>query len=237
MFLLNEATGVRERLEELGRLLEYWFGPRSPGFGEPAWRLEGRSLPFPLAWFYAFAGRWPPGVPGYTLEDYFYTGAAHHHLYPLDSITARPDGRLEFFMEYQGDWRGLTDPVGEDPPVWIEGRWIEGNDDVAGEKRVCDSLSRFLVTHCLLAMVYEDDNSPAPVVFGGTTPGGRRLVEWFLAAHGDASPLWDAAGCDLPSCDGTFFLAEGGILVYRCRDHDYTFRAIHPEGIRRLEVL
>lgn len=244
MFFLNEASDARERLEELGRFLEYWFGPRLPGFGEPPDRLEGRSLPFPLAWFYEFAGRWPPGVPGYTLEDFFYTGAAHHHLYTLDMVEPRPDGRLEFYGEYQGDWSGLTLPEGEDPPVWIEGRWIEGNDDVAGEKLVCDSLSRFLVTHCLMAMVYEYENSPCDVILGDDLPGrkpggldqgGRRLVEWFLASHGEASPLWDPSDCDLPSYDGTFFLLEGGILVYRCRGH-YVFRAIHPEGIRFLEA-
>ncbi len=153
MFQLLEASDPRGRLGELGRFLEYWFGPRQPGFGEPAGRVRARPLPSPLAWFYEFAGRWPPGVPGYELEDFFYTGAGLHHLYPLDMVKPRPDGRLEFYGEYQGDWIGLTLAAGEDPPVWIEGRWIEENgDDRSGEKLVCSSLSRFLVTHCLMAL-------------------------------------------------------------------------------------
>ena len=242
MFRLLEASDPRGRLGELGRFLEYWFGPRWPRFGEPAERVRAVSLPFPLAWFYEFAGRWPPGVPGYTLEDFFYTGAGLHHLYSLDMVKPRPDGRLEFYGEYQGDWKGLTLAAGEDPPVWIEGRGIEGNDERSGEKRVCSSLSRFLVTHCLMAIVHEDDNSPCPVVsanppglgLGLSGPGGQRLVNWFLASPRDSSLLWDAADCDLYYHDGTFFLLEGGILVYRHR-HAYVFRAIHPEGIRLLE--
>jgi hypothetical protein len=243
IFRLLEASDPRGRLGELGRFLEYWFGPRRPGFGEPAERVRARALPWPLAWFYEFAGRWPPGVPGYTLEGFFYTGAGLHHLYPLHRVKPRPDGRLEFHGEYQGDWSGLTLAAGEDPPVWIEGSWIEENgDDMSGEKFVCSSLSRFLVTHCLMGIVHEDDNSPGPVVManapgrslGPSGPGGQRLVDWFLASPRDSDLLWDAAGCELYYHDGTFFLLEGGILVYRHR-HDYVFRAIHPEGIRLLK--
>jgi hypothetical protein len=244
MFHMLEASDVRELLSELGRFLEFWFGPRAPEFGEPVGQVQGCSLPFPLAWFYEFAGRWPPGVPGYTLEDFFYTGAGGHHLYPLAMVEPRPDGRLEFSSEYQGDWTGLTLPAGEDPPVWIEGTWIDESNYQKGEKRTYDSLSRFLVTHCLMAIIYEDDNSPSQTVMatprgrnlGWSPASGQRLVERFLTSPVETELLWDSSDCDLQFYNGTFYLLHEGILVHRDDSNSYAFRAIHPEGIRTLEA-
>jgi hypothetical protein len=244
MFYMLEASDARERLDELGRFLEFWFGPRRAEFGESVEAIRSRALPFPLAWFYELAGRWPTPVPDGPLENLFYAGGACHHLWPLEMVEPRPDGRLKFYCEYQGDWIGLTLSDGEDPPVWIEGSWIDGNDEVKGEKQICASLSRFLVTHCLMALVYEDDNSPSLTVCatplaggrGWRDPAGHRLVEWFLALPGATTWLWDASDCDLNFYNGTFYLFQGGILVYRDDCNSYAFRAIHPESIRLLEA-
>src|SRR5262249_2317452 len=102
--------------------------------------------------------------------EFFYTGAGGHHLHPLDHVRQLPDGRLNFFMEYQGDWDGLTLPEGEDPSVWIEGDWDDPADEECEDdqqeagppksKKVCESLSKFLVTHCLMTTLYEGENSP-----------------------------------------------------------------------------
>src|SRR5690349_16569052 len=102
MFNFLAATTARERLDELERFIAFWYGPRRPEYGEPAERLRGAELPYPLRRFYAFAGRWPSPTPRHeVLPDLFYTGSGGHHLRDLDSVTVRPDGKLDFFMEYQ----------------------------------------------------------------------------------------------------------------------------------------
>ena len=151
-FNILAAQAASQRLDELERFIEYWYGPRKDSYGESEERLSRYPLPAPLRRFYAFAGRWPPPPETADAAEFFYSGAGGHHLQPLDYVKVRQDGRLEFFMEYQGDWVGLTLPSEADPPVWLEGRFFE--DEEVDPRRThtrlaCDSLSRFLVTHCL----------------------------------------------------------------------------------------
>jgi hypothetical protein len=225
MFNLLAASDARSRMDEFERFLEFWYGPRRPEFGEPESRLQILPLPYPLRRFYAFAGRWPsPGA--IEADQWFYQGACMHHLFPLDNLEVNPDGRLRFFMEYQGDWEGLTLLDEDDPPVWIEGSWTEGDEEITGKrKRVETSLSRFLVTHCLMSTVYEDDNA---VVSGFS----KSLDEWFRKFVGEAIRIWDTEGCDCPWFEGDFFLFPQSILVHRISDfRHHQFAARKSEGV------
>jgi hypothetical protein len=230
-FRLLEARTAAERLGELERFLEYWFGKRRPEYGEPETGLDRLSLPDPLRRFYAFAGRWPSADP----EDLpvFYTGSGGHHLRPPDDVRPQPDGKLDFFMEYQGDWVGLTLPTGEDPPVWLSG-WLAEGDPDERTVRVCDSLSKFLVTHCLMTILYEMENAP-----GTVDAREGPLVDRFRGNPGlgdEAVRIWDTSGLDWPdSClnyRGSFHLIpfSGGILVHRDGDA-YHFGALRAGAV------
>lgn len=227
-FRFEQAGSAAERLDELGRFLAYWFGRRRPEYGELAGRLDRLPLPRPLRRFYELAGRWPSGEPD-SLER-FYTGSGGHHLRDLDSVGLREDGRLDFFMEYQGDWSGLTLPDAEDPPVWLSG-WLGEGEEAERTVQVCDSLSRFLVTHCLMAILYEYENAPCSL-----TAREGPLIERFHDDFGRAVRIWDTTGLDWPaSCldyRGEFSLIpfSGGILVHR-DGPDYRFGALRPGGI------
>lgn len=227
-FRFEEARTAAGRMDELGRFLEYWFGKRRPEYGEPEESLGRLPLPYPLRRFYELAGRWPSAAPD-SLE-LFYTGGRGHHLRDLDAVEPQSDGRLDFFMEYQGDWSGLTLPEGEDPPVWLSGLQDEGEE---GERtvQVCDSLSKFLVTHCLMTILYEYENAPCSL-----DAREGPLVKRFHDDFGKAVKIWDTTGLDWPiSClmyRGEFYLIpfSGGILVHR-DGLDYHFGALRPGGI------
>lgn len=226
-FTFLEARTAAERMDELGRFIDYWFGKRWPDFCEPEERLNRLPLPFPLRRFYAMAGQRPSANP--ETQELFYTGSGGHHLRDLDSVETTEDGKLDFFMEYQGDWSGLTLPDAEDPPVWLSGLF-EGEE---GEKtvQVCDSLSKFLVTHCLMTILYEYENAPC-VISAREGP----LVARFHDDFGKAVKIWDTTGLDWPiSClmyRGEFYLIpfSGGLLVQK-DGADYRFGALRPGGI------
>jgi hypothetical protein len=48
---------ANQRMAELERFIEFWFGPRRPEFGEPDVSTLYPDLPGSLRRFYAFAGR------------------------------------------------------------------------------------------------------------------------------------------------------------------------------------
>src|SRR5690348_3282157 len=105
MFGFLTACSAQERMNALERFIEFWYGPRKPEYGESEGRLQPLRLPYPLRCFYAFAGRWPFPKPTVINDDsFFYSGEAADHLYTLDHIKLRSDGRLEFFGEYTGFW-------------------------------------------------------------------------------------------------------------------------------------
>src|SRR5262249_9818652 len=166
MFAFLRAQDAAGRMDELERFLEYWYGPRRSEDGEPEEALNRLPLPMPLRRFYAAAGRRLSPDPEWSPGDYFYLGGAGHHLQTLDAVELLDDGRLNFFMEYQVDWYGLTLPDADDPPVWIRGCWDgdDGGEDAGEEedderiRQVSGSLSTFLVTHCLMTTLYETGN-------------------------------------------------------------------------------
>jgi hypothetical protein len=234
-FRLLKARSAAGRMDELGRFLEFWFGPRRAKYGEPEKRLARLPLPDPLRRFYAFAGRWPSPDPGGM--DRFYTGSSGHHLRPVGDVELREDGKLDFFMEYQGDWVGLTLPDADDPPVWLSG-WLEEGDDDERTVRVTPSLSKFLVTHCLMTIVYEMENAVTVAQEQGP------LVDYFNSFFEEPwgrsfapARIWDTRGLKWPrSCldyEGSFYLFAGSILVHRTAT-DYHFAALRLGGIRTL---
>jgi len=238
LFGMTDARDAASRMGALERFLEFWYGPNRPEFGEPKDRLDASPLPYPLRRFYGSAGRQPPlRNDG---NDYFYQGGSGHHLLDLDGIELLPDGRLNFFTEYQGDWNGLTLPDAEDPPVWLKGCFEEddvGEEDEEGERtvRVGDSLSAFLVAHCLMATLYESENH----VGSAWAKTGDPLHDYLGTKRASASPLWDARGLAWPrSCldyGGSFRLVpDDGILVHQT-DDAFRFVARDARGARILE--
>jgi uncharacterized protein (TIGR02996 family) len=231
LFHFLAATNARERMDELEHFIEFWYGPWKPEYGEPESRLRKLPLPYPLRRFYAFAGRWPAPDPGHGME-FFYTGAGGHHLHDLDSVKLQRK-RLDFFMEYQGDWDGWTLPDEDDPPVWIRGYWEEdagGQDDEEEgsekTKQVSSSLSGFLVTHFLMTTLYEWENSPSRSY-------DERLGKWFRRSR-DKTRIWTAEEGGCPSYEGVFYLFAGNILVHQSRS-SYRFGALRPAGVKLLE--
>jgi uncharacterized protein (TIGR02996 family) len=219
LFHFHCATSASERLDELEFFLEFWYGSRNPEFGESEDRLKKLALPYPLRRFYAFAGRWPSPRPSYP-NHLFYTGTGHH-LHDLDSVDVLPDGKLNFFMEYQGDWDGLTLPVSDDPPVWIEGAL--GEDGERGTKQVSDSLSKFLVTHCLMTTIYDSENSPC-------SRWDEKLGNWFQRTERKPVRIWSSLDCSCPEYDGTFFLFHESVLVLQIGS-SFKIGAIQQAGI------
>jgi hypothetical protein len=225
-------------MEGLWRFLEFWYGTREPEYGETEERLVRLPLPYPLRQFYAFAGRWPSPVPVHGM-DYFYTGAAGHHLHDLDHVHPGPDGLLRFFMEYQGDWVGLTLPDVVDPPVWIEGYWDEPADNALDDekremmvpkaKQVSGALSKFLVTHCLMTSAYEPVNSPYDRT--SSPPVNDALAEWLRRDQMALERIWDIEPNGCPNYEGTFYLFHRHILVHQSEGSFYKFGARHREGI------
>ncbi|MFO0961064.1 MAG: hypothetical protein U0800_27085 [Isosphaeraceae bacterium] len=228
-FRLLEATSAFNLLDEFGRFLDYWFGQRRPEYGEPPESLDRLRLPRSLRHFYEIAGRWPSAEP--DSKPLFYEGGGGHHLREPAEIEATEDGKLDFFMEYQGDWSGLTLPDEDDPPVWLRG-CFEGIEEVGATISVGASLSRFLVTHGFMTILYEYENAPCAL-----SARQGPLVDRFHDKFGPAVKIWDASGLEWPtSCldyRGEFFLIpfSGGILVHRDGD-DFHFGALRPGGIQ-----
>jgi hypothetical protein len=225
MFRFFEAQTAAERMDELEAFLIYWYGKRRPEYGDSEDALNALPLSYPLRRFYAFAGQWPSPEP--NSMEIFYEGGGGHHLRHLEYLEETEDGKLDFFMEYQGDWSALTLPDAEDPPVWLRG-YFEGSEeddeDEDGEEKtilVCDSLSKFLITHCLMTTLYESEN--ALTYYEKDGPLVKFVTEELpnMPLYGGREPvkLWDTRDLHWPeSClkyEGEFYLAAGTILVHK----------------------
>ncbi len=220
-------------MAERERFVEFWYGARRPEFGEPHVLTLYPDLPGSLRRFYAFAGRWPSPDP-LSAEDFFYAGQCGHHLLPLDAAAPECDGRLRFFMEYQGDWYGVTNSSEADPPVWIRGRW-EDEGEEEGVRQVSEALSKFLVTHCLMATVYETCNSPRPRTHSHSVD--TALAEWFRGNRESAELLWEAEPDGCPNYEGSFYLLHEHVLVHDTGTGFLKFGALQPEGVELLRVV
>ncbi|TWU13126.1 hypothetical protein CA54_19520 [Symmachiella macrocystis] len=137
-------------MDALCEFIEYWLGPRMDHYGEPIQTVDTCSLPKPLRKLYQFAGRWP----GFdkSRESIWAVGAfsCQDSLRSLNKVEMSGENRLTFIDENQGCWVCSTHTDGDDPPVWVDGdHWNEDGEPFQGEKKVCDSLSKFLVTFVL----------------------------------------------------------------------------------------
>ena len=96
---------VEERLWVLRQVVEYWHGKISPEDGFSDQELAGLSIPYPLRWWYRWAGRRERIMSG------------QNFLLAPDKLKIK-DGLLEFYVENQYCYRWGTYLEGEDPPVF-----------------------------------------------------------------------------------------------------------------------
>lgn len=213
MFAFRTATTACERMDEVERFIVWWYGPRDAKYGVPDTDLY--SIPYPLKRFYSFAGSWPsPGTR--DKDDMFFTGRNGHHLHPIENVTGLSNDRINFFMEYQGDWDGLTMSDGDDPPVWI----AVGN---RRPKKVCELLTAFLITHTLMTTVDEMRNSG----WRGTRID-EQIARWCMQPGRQRVPIWDCTGCRCPNYDqGEFAVVDERVLIHTTGDQ-WLHAAVHP---------
>ena len=102
---LSYPLNTEERLWVLQQLVEYWHGPIRPEDGFSEQELEGLSMPYPLRWWYRWAGRRSDIMSG------------QNFLLAPDQLTIK-DGLLEFYVENQYCYQWGTHIGGDDPPVF-----------------------------------------------------------------------------------------------------------------------
>lgn len=238
MFRFLEATTANERMAELERFIEFWYGPRRPEYGNADVTTGYPSLPATLRRFYAFAGRWPSPSADYP-EDYFYCGHGGHHLLPFDDTAMAGKNRLRFYREYQGDWYGDTALGEPDPPVWITG-WWDGSDDAeetddgsgtpARTRQVSSALSKFLITHCLMTMTYKGNDRPRSQAQVDAVE--QALMSWF--DQDSPALMWEAEAGGWPCYEGRFYLVRESVLVHDAGPGSQKVGALRPEGVELL---
>jgi hypothetical protein len=229
-FHLLTATTTDERMAALERFIEFWYGPRRTEFGESEVGTRYPDLPAALRRYYAFAGPWPMAQPQAD-ASYFYEGEAGHHLFRPAHLELTAAGRLRFFMEYQGDWYGETEPGEADPPVWITGRW-DLPEPGEGTRLASNCLSRFLVTHTLMTTLYEDGNTRWHC--HPFDARGKALVDWFRRTATAKQLLWEVVPNCCPNYDGSMYLGPHDILVHDTGYGLRTFVARNPDGVAML---
>ena len=135
----------------LCEFMEFWLGPRRSSYGESPQAIGEHSLPMPLKRLYEFAGRWPS--LDYEGPIQYAAPALSHQdsLAALHRLKYEGDGKVNFLCENQGVWDCRTLAEGEGRlPVWCYGDQMDEHEKwFTGERLVCDSLSRFLVTFVL----------------------------------------------------------------------------------------
>lgn len=216
-------------MEMLERFVTLWYGPRSEDYGATV--ETELPLPKPLDRLYRFAGHWPS--PESELVKCFYQGSAYHHLWSPDQIELTSDGKIKFYMEYQGDWTLVTLPDKRDPPVWIRGSWFDPDtgDECKGEQKLDISLSTCLVHHILINTIAETENSPCRV-------GGTLARDYFAEHQEQAVKIWELPDSGFPFWyTGEFYLLPDGILAFNgglYSDESLSLYASRPRGIQRL---
>jgi hypothetical protein len=216
---LLEAETPAARMDALCAFIQFWLGPRRESYGESAEAVGRRPLPLPLRRLYQFAGRWPAKDDDATIE--FSVPALSHQdtLIPLDKLRTTDDGKLVFLEENQAVWECNTLPEGDDPPVWCDGDIVSPDDGwFTGEKQVCGSLSRFLVTFVLQELT-----------FGSRVHLRDTNLEARYRSEMDRATLLWREGPYVNGNHHTFHL-WGHVLV-ASHYGDLVFAANHPEGI------
>lgn len=139
---LKQVTTVRDRLDILRQVVNFWHGPIKPEDGmSGVEQVGGVPLPLPLQFWYGWAGKRTEVMSRqnilFTPRDYRYRSR----------ILRVEDGRLHFHVENQGVYEWTTLPEGKDPPVF--GRY-DGKGEWVHEKV---RLSEHLILTCLFEAI------------------------------------------------------------------------------------
>ncbi len=128
-----------------------------------------------------------------------------------------------FLIENQAVWKCQTLPTGDDPPVWIsKGDRDDGDQAVAGERPICDSLSRFLTTYVLQELIF----------WSRTWAADDSLNRRFQAERDQATLVW-SPGPYVRGEQSTFLWND--VLVMSSAG-DAWFGANHDSAIEFLRV-
>ncbi|QDV16360.1 hypothetical protein Pan153_09870 [Gimesia panareensis] len=179
-------------LDSLINFVDDWQGIRS-WYGVSEEKLNAVPLPQPLARLYGALGNMP-GFDGRPFPFWH-----QDYLLPFE-LTRTEQGRLLFALENQGCWSALTEPTGDDPPVWII---AEPDEPVLKHP----SLANFLVTLCLQELTLG-----APCLY--SQDGIKTTLD---QAGFRVNPLWlhGLYPCLDQLLETQFYLVEGHALVYQ----------------------
>lgn len=132
---LKKQISVQDRLEVLRTIVEYWHGPigADDGLGED--EIGEFPLPFPLRWWFKFAGRRTEIMSG------------QNFLLEPKETSLDDDGRLIFHVENQGGYAWATPTDDDDPPVF------GSVDGVPKKQPEGISLSEHLILACLFEAI------------------------------------------------------------------------------------
>ena len=138
---LRQPTTVHDRLAILQQLVEFWHGPIRPEDGMSESEITSLPMPFPLRWWYRWAGRRTAIMTG---QNWLLMPRDFEHRYRMLRVQ---NGRLVFYVENQGVYEWATLQHGEDPPVFgrLEGRGRWANEGI--------TLSEHLILACLFEAV------------------------------------------------------------------------------------
>ncbi len=187
MFDISGATTVRQRMDELQKFIDFWYGPHDSSY---ECHELSEELPLPLTLFYRLNARRPAVKARVPDAEFFYEGDGGHHLFSPPNLGLQSTTHVKFFMEYQGDFEGLTLKREEDPPVWLEGFLpddaLYAGPGKEGKGRLVQTLSEFLVTHVLLVSLYEYDN--VRLTLHDSVRDPSRALQEFTSARADSRP-------------------------------------------------
>ena len=216
-----------ELLDELERFIIYWLGERKPEYGTPLEILDKLSLPKPLYRLYAFCGRWPkPRSNDWHSPESVELFSTQDLLLRPESLRQTEDGKLEFLVENQGVWTLVTDPEGEDPPIWADSEEM-GNQDGSTWTEICPSLTQLLVTFCLQELSFGAKQSYS----------GEPLVQHFKSGQAKIITLFLETAYVWEFSSQNYYLMDDEILVCQLDETSYYFGANSDCGVKRLLTL
>lgn len=213
------AKSASDRMDALCEFIEFWLGGRVGEYGELVNEVNLFSLPMPLRRLYEFAGRWPGFDKRRESKWTVAAFSTQDSLRTLNQLEISDDNRVKFIDENQGCWVCSTLVNEEDPPVWCSGDFSDDDGKpLQGEKKVCDSLSQFLVTFVLQEITL---GSRCSLCDDG-------LSEQFESARADAIRVWDQ-GPYVYGSDASFYLWNGVLVADLWGS--YFFGANHERAI------
>jgi hypothetical protein len=138
---LQQPIGVHDRLAVLQQLVEFWHGAIRPEDGMSDAEMTSLPMPFPLRWWYRWAGRRAEIM---SRQNILFVPRDFQNKYNMLQVT---NGRLLFYVENLGVYQWSTLQRGDDPPVFgrYEGRGRWANEGV--------TLSEHLILMCLFEAV------------------------------------------------------------------------------------